>query len=352
MAVRKRKNGGWMIDVVLWKGGERVRIRKTAGVKTKQEALEIERKERQKLKLNPVRTSSEIPLFSAFAKEFLDTYAAVENKHSERRSKEMILRYHLVPAFGKMRLDAITARHVDAYKAEKLASGLAPKTVNNQLIVLSRALRVAVEWGRLSTALRIRLLKAKAPDFRFFSFDEAARLLAASDPTWRPMVLFAVRTGMRLGELMALRWSDIDMNAGRVVVRRSVYLGVIDTPKGGRSREIPLSDQVLDVLKTLKRRGEYVFCQPNGAMLTMDYCRYPLRRFCRMAGLPEAGWHALRHTFASHLVMRGVPLKAVQDLMGHATFEVTLRYSHLSPHVTRDAVKLLDQSDNANAVTH
>ena len=84
-------------------------------------------------------------------------------------------------------------------------------------------------------------------------------------------------------------------------------------------------------------------------MLTENECKHPLWRTCRRAGLRIIGWHSLRHTFASHLVMRGAPLKAVQELLGHADIRMTMRYSHLSPSVRRDAVALLDTSTSSAA---
>jgi site-specific recombinase XerD len=95
--------------------------------------------------------------------------------------------------------------------------------------------------------------------------------------------------------------------------------------------------------------GEYVFCNADGSPITKDITKWPLWRACRRAGLRKIGWHCLRHTFASHLVMRGVPLKAVQELMGYATIEMTMRYAHLSPDVKRGAVMLLDSSDRRSA---
>ena len=92
-----------------------------------------------------------------------------------------------------------------------------------------------------------------------------------------------------------------------------------------------------------------MFCDGDGHMLSKGACKWPLRRACRRAGLRRIGWHVLRHSFASHLVMRGAPLKAVQEMLGHSTIEMTMRYSHLSPDVRRDAVRLLDDavpSDN------
>ncbi|MSP59835.1 MAG: hypothetical protein EXR72_05745, partial [Myxococcales bacterium] len=90
-------------------------------------------------------------------------------------------------------------------------------------------------------------------------------------------------------------------------------------------------------------RGELVFSDDGGKMLKKGYCRWPMWRACKRAGLRRIGWHVLRHTFASHLAMRGVPLKAVQDLLGHATIEMTMRYAHLAPVVHRVAVEQLDR---------
>jgi site-specific recombinase XerD len=89
-------------------------------------------------------------------------------------------------------------------------------------------------------------------------------------------------------------------------------------------------------------RGPLVFCADDGRMLVKTECKHPLWRACKRAGLRRIGWHVLRHSFASHLVMRGVPLKVVQELMGHATVEMSMRYAHLSPNVPRDAVRVLD----------
>jgi hypothetical protein len=90
------------------------------------------------------------------------------------------------------------------------------------------------------------------------------------------------------------------------------------------------------------RDGQYVFCAADGSMLTHAQTRWPLKRALKNAGIRHIGWHALRHSFASHLVMRGAPIKSVQELLGHCSIEMTMRYAHLSPDVRRDAVKLLD----------
>jgi integrase len=136
---------------------------------------------------------------------------------------------------------------------------------------------------------------------------------------------------------LALQWDDVDLVTGRLVVSRNLSRGEITTPKNGKTREIPLGD---DVLAALKR---HVFSKADGSMFTKGECKHPLWRACKRAGLRRIGWHVLRHTFASHLVMRGAPMKAVQELMGHSTMEMTMRYAHLSPDVRKDAVRLLDR---------
>jgi site-specific recombinase XerD len=131
-----------------------------------------------------------------------------------------------------------------------------------------------------------------------------------------------------------------------LTVRQAVSRGVVGVPKSGKGREVPLSNDCVRALQAHRHlRGPYVFCYADGRMLRPNECKRPLWRACKKAGLRRIGWHVLRHSFASQLVMRGVPLKAVQELLGHSTIEMTMRYAHLSPEVTREAVQRLDGLD-------
>ena len=360
MSVRREKRrdgktgavrGFWFVDFVFeHPDGRHERIRKVSPVQTRRGAEQYERELRQALLDGFRKERKETPRFAAFAQEFLEVYAATNNKFSTLTAKKSAFKHHLLPAFGRSRLDEIGMRDIEAYKAKKLAEGLKPKSLNNHLTILRKALSVAVDWELLSHVPKVRWLKGPHPEFDFLTFDEAERFLEAADPEWRPMFTLALRTGLRIGELRALRWDDVDLVAGRLVVRRCDWRGHVGTPKSGRNRELPLSGDVLAALKAQRHlRGELVFCAEGGRAWKENECKWPIWRACKKAGLRKISWHVLRHTFASHLVMKGVPLKAVQELMGHATIEMTLRYSHLSPEVGRGAVQLLDRHGNSMA---
>jgi integrase len=351
MPVRRNARGQWIYrKVVKLRDGKKVRVFGTPERNTKESAEQAERDhiDRVQNPRAPTVQKKEVPTFEKFAEQFM-AIAKTKNKPSEVDTKDMILRVHLNPWFGKKRLDEVGYAEIQDYVARKLRNadddkkGLSKKTVNNHLTVLRRLLMVAKKRTLIDSVPEIEWLKAPKPDFDFFDFDEAARLVTAADGEWRCMIIVALRTGLRQGELLALRWEDVDLQKGLLRVRQSVTRGQVTEPKSGRSRDVPLSDHALSALKLQRHlRGPLVFCAGDGRMLGKEECKHPLWRASKRAGLRRIGWHVLRHSFASHLAMRGVPLKVVQELLGHATMEMTMRYAHLSPNVPRDAVKLLD----------
>lgn len=277
----------------------------------------------------------------------------MNNKPSEAHTKARLLHVHLLPAFGAKKLNAIGVRDIEAFKKVKLDAGYAAKSVNNQLGVVRKVLRIAVEWGLLEEAPAVRPLRAKKPEFSFLDFQEADLLVQAAETEWRAMVVTALHTGLRLGELLALRWRHVDFERGHVLVCENDWRGIIGTPKGHKTRIVPLNKTVLDALKAHHhRRGPLVFCRPDGSRLSYQQCRRPLVRMCKKAGIKSVQWHALRHTFASHMAMKGAPLKAVQDLLGHVTIEMTMRYAHSTPQASMAAVALLDSPEGVTPASH
>lgn len=208
-------------------------------------------------------------------------------------------------------------------------------------------MRYAEEIELIEKAPRVRFPKIPESEVDFLDFEECDRLLQTAGEhfdEWFPMLFTAARTGLRYGELCELRWSDVDLVAGRLLVRRSFVCGHVGTPKSGRGREVPLSPQTVAVLRRHRHLKGLVFSHADGSRITHRVAYAMLHRICRRAGMREIGWYALRHTFASHLVMRNRWLKEVQELLGHADYQQTMRYAHLAPSVKREAVATLDRA--------
>jgi integrase len=216
----------WMIDINYEHPDGRIeRVRKVSPVQTRRGAEQHERSIRHALVDGSFgrKEKQPTPMLAEFWKDFFNNYVLTENKTSEHMAKEAIWKNQIEPHFGRQRLDDIGAEDVARYKASKLRLEYNRKSVTNQLAVLRRMLAVALEWGRLEHMPFAKWqLRAPAPPFDFLTFDEATRLVEGSDGIWRTMVLVALRTGLRHGELLALRWQDVDLVAGRLMVRQAV----------------------------------------------------------------------------------------------------------------------------------
>jgi integrase len=223
------------------------------------------------------------------------------------------------------------------------------------LTVLSTLLKKAVEWGELDRLpCTIKLLANPKKTMGFHDFEEYERLLTVAQKRSRDtylMVLLGGDAGLRLGEIVALEWGDVDLRARRLTVQRSDWCGHVTVPKGGRSRRLPMTQRLTNALKTSRHlRSERVLCLPDGKPGTRARVIKAIRAAQRVAGLPNAGVHVLRHTFCSHLAMKGAPARAIQELAGHADLSTTQRYMHLSPAATEDAIRLLDRRLDAQGL--
>ena len=139
-----------------------------------------------------------------------------------------------------------------------------------------------------------------------------------------------------------LEWRDIELTSRRLTVQRYDWLGHVTVPKGGRSRQLPMTRRLTAALKSARQlRSDRVLCLSDGSAMTRDRVITAVRGAQRVAGIDQ-GVHILRHTFCSHLAMKGAPARAIQELGGHADLSTTQRYMHLSPAATEDAIRLLD----------
>jgi integrase len=302
-------------------------------------------RERHVLQHGLAPPKKEVPTLDAFATRFLDGYArANRHKPSGIAAKETILNVHLVPMLGSKKLDAIGSEAVQRLKSELHKKS--PKTVNNVLTVLNVLLKKAVEWNVIDRMpCTVRLLPIPKPSAGFYDFDEYERLVdaARADPSAYLIVLLGGEAGLRCGEMMALEWSDVDLDKRQMCVQRSDWKGHVTATKGGRLRYVPMTVRLASALREHRHlRGARVLCHGRGAPLTQKIVQDHVRRSGRRAALAKNGVHRLRHTFCSHLAMRGAPARAIQELAGHEDLATTQRYMHLSPAAIESAIRLLD----------
>jgi len=367
MSIRKQKRVDpksgktrtfWIVDIEYTSidGTKHPRIRHVPRDNTK---VGAERKEREIIQQLEAGTWGRRKFtgitFATLSDEYIkECVNPATSKPSTINFKKLVIARHLVPYFGKTRLVEIDKRAVEGFKKFMTDRVLdhgekySPRTLNNILATLRVMLRTAVEWDYLEAAPEVKLLKVDADeDFQFLDFKDAEKLKTAArqHPLWGPVFITMLNTGMRMGEVLALRWDNVNLQQKYLYVREGDWQGIIGTPKSGKSRKIPLNDEALKTLKGHRHlKSPLVFCGSKGGRLQPNAMATALERYCVRAGVERMTPHALRHTFASHLAMRSVPLKAIQELLGHAKIEQTLRYAHLTPDAREDAVARLSVS--------
>jgi integrase len=299
--------------------------------------------------------------FADAAAEYLRYVARVRQRETSTvRDYRYVIDGYLLPAFGERRLDAITADDIDSYKERLLAEGtLSNRSILRHLTVLHGIFRRASRVWRLSVNPASADLVERPPvrysgDFQLLSPDQVFALARAADPPQDgALYITAAFTGLRLGELLALRWRDIDWGLQRIQVRRNYTDGHEKAPKSGRVRSAPMVDEVMVALDTLSRREHFtraddlVFCSVTGSHLEAWSMRRRFYAALERAGLPRIIFHDLRHCFAS-LAVRKLPLSTVQGYLGHAHISTTMRYVHHSP--AAEDVALLSAALRADRV--
>ena len=271
-------------------------------------------------------------LFQDFAKEYL-AFSKANKAHSSYERDVRSLRVHLVPCFKDKYLFELTSGMNERYKSKRLAKA-GPATVNRELACLRHMFNKAIEWGYVATnpMKGVRLLKEPPGRVRFLQPEEVQRLLQNCAPHVRSIVITALHTGMRRSEILNLRWKDIDFSAKTITVENT---------KNNERRVIPINDVLHYALNISPRhiRSDFVFCAGDGRPFAN--VQKGFKAALRRAGIEDFRFHDLRHTFASYLVMSGVDLRTVQELLGHKTMRMTMKYSHLSKAHLQNAVDSL-----------
>ncbi len=276
-----------------------------------------------------------------------------------------MVRNHIAPAFGGLKLKNLTPPHLRRLYKEKLDSGLGTRSVQYTHTTLHKALKQAADDGLIprNVADSVKAPQLKRTEMKPLTSEQAKALLeAARGDRFEAMYVLAITAGLRQGELLGLKWEDMDLEAGKLQVRRTLYKGNFTAPKTAKSRRtIKLTTRAVEALKrhreAQREEGEQLagLWQDQGLIFTTQvgtpvnrhnlYSRN-FKPLLEKAGLPHTvRFHDLRHTCATLLLSKNVNPKVVSEMLGHANVTVTLdTYSHVLPHMQDGAVDAMDSS--------
>lgn len=337
-----RRGNVWWISYILPDGENNKTVRESAHTSNMKEAEELLSKRRQAAKdgknpepAKPTRSHT----FNELVVEYLDW----AKRQRYFKTKKYIVKY-LIEKFGNRPLNSFDTLLLEKYQTE-LISKVKPATVNRYIACLKHMLNKAYEWNKadniwvkedvLISIKRVKPLEENNQRKRYLSSQEEIHaLLEACSPHLKPIVITALNTGMRMGEILGLKWEQIDLRNGLIFLTKT---------KNGKPRGVPINATLREVFKSIPHslESEYVFTDRNGRPYKSVNNSFPTA--CRRAGIRDFHFHDLRHTFASYLVMARVDLRSVQELLGHKDLRMTVRYSHLdAPHLAK-AVGVLEE---------
>jgi integrase len=283
------------------------------------------------------------------AELYLAGLAAKGRSASHLETAESHVRIHVEPYFAARTIDRVDADQITSFVASLRRAGKAPKTIRNLLSTLHSIFDVAVRRGWIDEnpcRLVDRPDVPEAADIRFLTQEELKAVLREGVPNdeWglleRPLYLMAAMTGMRQGELLGLRWRDLDWLAQKVRVRQAFVRGEFKAPKSRRGvRGVPMADIVAGHLERLYQATAFnadddlVFANPGtGRPLDRSKVRKRFQRACRRAGVRVVRFHDLRHTFGTRVAASGeVSMRRLQEWMGHRDLKTTLLYADYQP---------------------
>ncbi len=278
----------------------------------------------------------------------------MERKRSTIQDYRGHLRRHLVPFFGDRPIDRIDSAQVAQYLKRKRSDGLSSKTVQNHLNFLHGIFSFAIKrgWAHSNAVAYVdRPKKNRSPHqrVRFLQPNELDKLIdAAPEDTLggveRALYLAAALTGLRQGELLALKWLDVNLSVGRVRVADNFTRGRMDTPRSHKGRSVPMAARLARELEDLRQRSRFradsdlVFCHPEtGHVLDPSKMRKRFKAALARGEVRAITFHELRHTFGTQMAAAGAPLRAIQEWMGHADAKTTEIYRHYAPDPSNGA---------------
>jgi integrase len=377
--VRERKGAWWLfVDHQGRRKAKRLGVGKTGKKSAELAAIRIQARLAEGGDLTVLDPPALVPTLKGYAERWLDGVAALRCQTSTVDLYRRRLTNRLLPALGALPLTAITRERIKALVADQFRAGslrtegqsISPKTLRAVMSTLIAVLNSAVEDGLIPSnpAARlgrvVRSEQAEVEEVEAFTPAELTRLLEVTErdhPDAYPFVLCPARTGLRLGEAIALQWADVDFAQRIVLVRRSARRGRTTIPKSGKARRVDMSRQLRDVLRGWKTLSDaeaavegqeaspWVFPTLAGDPFAQDTFRRLWRRVLDRTELRYRKPHTLRHTYASLLIQGGEPITYVQQQLGHHSPAFTLAvYTHFVPRGDRRAVDALDDATGRN----
>lgn len=252
------------------------------------------------------------------------------------KSKKCFIR-QIMEVYGNFNINELNTRIIEQWQSENLKKSK-PSTVNRLTACLRHMINKGAEWGMVPEEItncmkKVKMQKENNKRLRFLTSEETQILIESCASHLKPIVITALHTGMRRGEILKLKWEHVDLK------HRFILL---DKTKTGERREIPINRTLDQLFNSMPRsiESEYVFVDNSGK----PYCevKRSFKTALNKAGIRDFHFHDMRHTFASHLVMQGVDLVSVKELLGHKSLTMTLRYAHLAPGHKKRAVQILD----------
>jgi len=325
MRIYEKRPGYFMIDYRI--GG--IRKREFGGRTWEEANYKLSKRQTEiyegKINLEALNGKASFRGFAEYYSRNSETY-----KRSYRREK-IIIR-HLTDFFGSKPLRNITASDIEDYRQKRLGP-VTMSSVNRETIVLRHMFNTAIKLGKLiQNPMRdIKQYKIQEQSIRAVSRDEERKLLEASCEHLRPIIITALNTGMRLGELLNLRWENIDLKRAVITVTQT---------KSNKVRYIPINNHLKETLKCVKLTNDRVFCDNNGR--PMDSIKTAFKNAIRRSGIRYCRFHDLRHTFITRLIEKNVNIVTAKELAGHADIKTTMRYAHPAPEYKRQAAEALN----------
>ena len=269
--------------------------------------------------------------------ELIAEYLRYSKVNKISYSNDEIYCNHFLSFIGNKGINEIEPNLIEKYK-EHRKTNVSNATVNRELNSISKMFSIAVEneWLDENPCFKVKKLRVENKQERFLTEEEEARLLDACilDKAYlRPIIICALHTGMRKGEILNLRWSCVNFTHR--------YIDVLKT-KSGKARKIPLSNTLYQELDSVPKLTEFLFTNPATKKPYYDL-KKPFQRLCDKAEITDLRFHDLRHTAATRMVKAGIDLIVVQELLGHHDIKTTMRYSHPVPNRKLDAINALDK---------